>query len=286
MEKEKEDQISIYKEEGILQKSGKGFHSASEFARKHLFYAVWSGRYLCNRRYSVTRDYLDFFSLIYVISGKMELVYGDQTITVSENEAFLIDFRKPHNYRAITDRLEKWEMIFNGNAAEAFYDLIVNQWGYVFKVKGLVKGVMDRIMEELGKPLTDDFELSLLLNNLFTYILKDHQLKMSESIKKALQYMYEYSYEPLQIQEIADYVGLSRSYFSRLFTKETGQTPYEYLLEVRINRAKQMLALDDVPVAYVAEQCGFVNTSHFNRVFKEKTGQTPSSFRNFFNMKL
>ena len=284
MNRGKEETIPIFKEEGILKKSGKGFHSASEFARKNLIYAAWCNRYVCSRRYAVTRDFLDFFSLIYVIGGKMEFDYEGETFIVSDNEAVLLDFRKPHHYHALTDRLEKWEVIFEGNAAEAFYDLIVKNWGYSFKVQGRIKGTLERMMNELDKPLPDDFEMSLLFNGLFTYILRDHQLMLSDPVKSALGYMSEHAGEPLQINEIADYVGLSRSYFSRLFSRETGQTPQEYLLETRINRAKQMLALDRVPVTGVAEQCGFVNTSHFIRVFREKTGQTPASFRNFFNI--
>lgn len=284
MNRGKEELIPIFKEEGILEKSGKGFHSADEFARKNLIYAAWCNRYRCDGRYAVTREFLDFFSLIYVIGGKMQFEYEGETIIVSENEAILLDFRKPHHYHSLTDHLDKWEVIFEGNASESFYKLIVTNWGYSFPVQGRIKGVLERMMSELDKPLTDDFEMSLLFNSLFTYIMKDHQQKLSDPVKTALAYMNEHSGEPLQINEIADYVGLSRSYFSRLFTRETRQTPYDYLLETRINRAKQMLALDRVPVSAVAEQCGFVNTSHFIRVFKEKTGQTPASFRNFFNM--
>lgn len=282
----KEGTIPIPKEEGIIQKSGKGFHSINDFARKHLIYAAWSSRYLCSSRYTVRRDFLDFFSLIYVISGKMEFVYEGQTMIVSENEAILLDFRKPHYYRSMTERTEKWELIFDGNASDAFYELIVSRWGNVFKVHGRIKGVISQMMTSLDSPLPDDFELSLLFNSLFTYVLMDHQSKQSPPIRKALEYINEHSSDSMQINEIANYVGLSRSYFSRLFAKETGQTPYDYLLESRINKAKQMLALDETSVAMVAELCGFQNASHFIRVFREKTGQTPASFRNFFNIRL
>ena len=276
--------IPIYREAGILRKSGKGFHSVSDFARKNLIYAAWSNRYQCNRQYGVTRDYLDFFSLIYVIRGSMEFVYEGKTTVVSDHEAMLLDFRKPHHYHSLSDRLDKWELIFEGNAAEAYYELITENWGNAFKVQGRVKGVLDEMMAELDKPLPDDHVLSYLFHALFTYLVKNHQMKLSEPINKALSYMSENASQSLQVKEIADYVGLSRSYFSRLFLRETGQAPYEYLLDVRINKAKQMLALDALSVADIADQCGFSNASHFIRVFREKTGQTPASFRNFFNM--
>ncbi|MBO7710015.1 MAG: AraC family transcriptional regulator [Lachnospiraceae bacterium] len=282
MQKNKEETILINRETGILQKSGRGFHSANEFARKHLIHAAWSGRYLCDRSYQVKREYLDYFSLIYVISGKMAFAYEDRTVTVSENEAILLDFRRPHQYGSLTDRVEKWELIFEGDISEAYYDLIAGNWGNTFRVQGRVKSVLERMMKELEEPLPDDYEISLLFHSLFTWMIRDHQLTLSGPIRKALDFMNDHVSERLKINDVADFAGLSRSYFSRLFCRETGQTPYDYMMEARINRAKQLLALDRLPVADVAEQCGFTDTSHFIRVFRERTGQTPASFRNFF----
>ena len=90
--------------------------------------------------------------------------------------------------------------------------------------------------------------------------------------------------EQVQISEIAEHVSLSRYYFTRLFRKETGRTPNEYLAEVRINFAREMLIEKILPVAEIAERCGFANTSHFTRFFREKTGQTPAAFRKSFNL--
>lgn len=284
MSEKKGKLVPIYKEAGILKKSGKGFHSASEFAGENLIHAAWSDRYLCDSNYAVKRDYLDYYSLIYVISGSMELVYEGVTITVSENEFMLLDFHRPHYYRSLSDMLDKWEIIYSGGAAEPYYNLITEKWGYSFRAHGRLKAVIDGMMSEIVKPLPDDHMLSLYFHTLFTYLMKDHQLKLSPPINKALNYICSNYSEPMQVAELADQVGLSRTYFSKLFFKETGQTPSEYLMDVRINKAKEMLSLDKISVSEAAEQCGFVNDSHFIRVFRSKTGQTPASFRNFFNL--
>ena len=96
--------------------------------------------------------------------------------------------------------------------------------------------------------------------------------------------MYNHYGENIQIGDIAEYVSLSRYYFTRLFRKETGRTPNEYLADVRINAAKEMLTERILSVAEIAEQCGFANTSHFTRFFREKTGQTPAAFRKYFKL--
>ncbi|MDO5702917.1 MAG: AraC family transcriptional regulator, partial [Lachnospiraceae bacterium] len=282
MGKESGKLVPIYKEAGILKKSGKGFHSAGEFACENLIHVAWSDRYLCDSRYEVKRDYLDYYSLIYVISGKMGLEYEGSSITVSENEFMLLDFHRPHHYWSMADRLDKWEIIFSGNATAPYYDLITGNWGCSFKAHGRIKTVLDEMMKEIIRPLPDDYMLSMHFNTLFTYLLKDHRLKLSQPINKALNYMNSSYFEPIQVAALADQVGLSRAYFSKLFVKETGQTPSEYLMEVRINKAKEMLSEDMVTVSEVAERCGFVNDSHFIRVFHARTGSTPAAFRNFF----
>lgn len=56
----------------------------------------------------------------------------------------------------------------------------------------------------------------------------------------------------------------------------------DYLSQIRINAAKELLFEENIPVAEVAELCGFVNASHFTRYFKEKTGYTPAAFRRLY----
>lgn len=284
MERGKEQNIPILREEGILEKHGPGFHSASDFARRHLLYVTWSDQYLCDSRYFVSRDYLDFYSLIYVIRGKMEFRYENHTFLAGEREFVLLDFRKPHYYRSVSERMEKWEVIFDGAFAEAYYEMVTERWGNLFKANGKISGSLRELKKELDSPLPDDHTISALFHMLYSDLANEHSRKLSPVIRKALNYMSENAAQQIQTHEIADYVGLSRSYFSKLFTKETGQTPYEYMLEMRLNNAKQMLALGTLSVREIAEQCGFVNASHFARVFKGKVGQTPANFRNIFNI--
>ncbi len=284
MNEEIQERIRIYNEKGILEKRGSAFHTPEEFAIQNLFYVVWSNLYICDRRYSVNRDYLDYFSCIFVIRGKMEFDYDGKVTVVNENEAFLMDFRKPHHYHSMSDDLEKWEMIFRGGAADAYYRLIEEKCGNKVKLFGRLKQILNGLMEELDGPLPDDHRISLLIHDMFYHMLTENGRKLSPVVEKALYYIEENYRDPIQISDMAAYVSVSRYYFSRIFHKETGQTPCDYLTAVRINRAKEMLTEKILSVQEIAFQCGFVNASHFTRVFKAETGQTPAAFRNFFNM--
>lgn len=78
--------------------------------------------------------------------------------------------------------------------------------------------------------------------------------------------------------ELARKCNISEIYFRRLFTEIYKTTPKQYLIEIRINKAKQLLTDGALNVGAVAEQCGFTNQYHFCRIFKEKTGLTPTEF--------
>ena len=107
MDQETRERIRINNEKGIIRESGGGFHSPLESAVRHMFYTAWSGRYECNRIYSVRREHLDFYSVIYVLEGQLEVEYEGKILQVRQNEAVLLDFHKPHANRAVSDRVDK-----------------------------------------------------------------------------------------------------------------------------------------------------------------------------------
>ena len=285
MDQETRERIRINNEKGIIRESGGGFHSPLESAVRHMFYAAWSGRYECNRIYSVRREHLDFYSVIYVLEGQLEVEYEGKILQVRQNEAVLLDFHKPHAYRAVSDRVDKWEMLFKGNESAAWYEMVTGDGDYLFKAAGRLQRTLTGLMEELNAPYPQDHTISLLIHTMFCNMIDQKALTLSPPIEEAILYMNSHYGDSIQIGEIADHVSLSRFYFSRLFRKETGRSPNEYLADIRINAAKEMLTERIHSITEISELCGFTNTSHFTRFFREKTGQTPAAFRSSFNLK-
>ena len=102
----------------------------------------------------------------------------------------------------------------------------------------------------------------------------------SEVIEETTAYMSEHMTEPLTLEQLAARASLSPYYFTRLFKKETGFTPHEYLIAIRINAAKFLLK--NVPATSIKEVCfrtGFSNESSFCTTFKKWVGSTPSEYR-------
>jgi two-component system response regulator YesN len=83
----------------------------------------------------------------------------------------------------------------------------------------------------------------------------------------------------LSLEVLAEKAGLHKVYLNRLFKKETGRTCYEYIQNVRIKKAQELLLNTSITITGIAEQTGFTSYDQFAVVFKKLTGETPSLYR-------
>ncbi|WP_180270682.1 helix-turn-helix domain-containing protein [Sporanaerobium hydrogeniformans] len=79
---------------------------------------------------------------------------------------------------------------------------------------------------------------------------------------------------------VASYVGLNEKYFSTRFAKETGSTFGNYLTEIRMRKAKELLNKTDLKMYEISEQIGYNNVEHFTRMFKKLYEVSPTLYRN------
>jgi AraC family transcriptional regulator len=85
--------------------------------------------------------------------------------------------------------------------------------------------------------------------------------------------------DDLSLDEMAQSVGLSTAHFARMFRRSTGETPHQFLLRQRLERAKAMLRSPDARVLDVALACGFKTQQHFAQVFRDVWGVSPTAYR-------
>lgn len=98
-------------------------------------------------------------------------------------------------------------------------------------------------------------------------------------LSPVLKYISEHFSDPsLSNAELAASANISEVYLRRIFSKELGITPKQYILDLRLRYAKQLLAENAFTVTGIAEKCGFSSVYHFCRAFKSLTGQTPTEY--------
>lgn len=108
--------------------------------------------------------------------------------------------------------------------------------------------------------------------------LTDNSQSM-ERIKNAMCYIRQNLAKTFTLDEIADYVGISKYYLTREFKKITGQSVFEYINIVKCANARRLIS-DGYPVSAAARSCGFENMSYFSRTYKKYIGSSPSSIKN------
>jgi AraC family transcriptional regulator len=98
-------------------------------------------------------------------------------------------------------------------------------------------------------------------------------------MQRVAEFADAHLHEQLGIAALAEVAGLSVRHFVRAFSQQVGETPHRWLMNRRIERAKQRLSLSDDTLTQVAQTCGFSAQSHFTRVFGLVTGESPKRWR-------
>lgn len=100
-----------------------------------------------------------------------------------------------------------------------------------------------------------------------------------ENISRAISYLNEEYNSEFSLEDVARIANLSQYHFIRTFKSVTGKTPYDYLLDIKIDKSKILLKIKKYSITDVCFMCGFNSLGHFSTVFKRKVGILPSQFR-------
>lgn len=108
------------------------------------------------------------------------------------------------------------------------------------------------------------------------YISSPHKSKIEEAVAIITASTQS---DGISVSSLARHAGMSEVYFRRLFRSAMGVSPAKFIINCRVDRAKELLSEDYLTPEEVSERCGFSSLSYFCRVFKESTGMTPGEFR-------
>lgn len=98
-------------------------------------------------------------------------------------------------------------------------------------------------------------------------------------LKVVIEYIEENLHHNLSLFELAAIVQMSPNYFLRLFKKSTGVTPYQYVINCRINKAKELLRNQKLTLVEISQKLGFYDQSRFTNTFRKRVGITPKKYR-------
>ena len=222
-------------------------------------------------------------------SGQGEIWIKQQRILLNKGQGILIAPFIPHAYAPIDSDWHTNFLTFNGSFTQQLHTLFDQQTFLLandspdFLFSEHVKKIIT-----LFETTNDPVQLSVLCYQFLLQLQQAHKPVQQEPLYQkyvapALKVMQESYAQPLSIDELAKQLYISPQYFSRLFKRFIGQSPYQYLVDWRLRRAKELLINQtSLSIQAIAIHVGFDSTSQFIEMFKKKNQLTPRAFRKLY----
>lgn len=227
----------------------------------------------------------DYHVIHFVKDGTGTFTIDGKTYTITPNQLFIIpagysfhyqaDIKNPFHYswfgflgiksNFIYQAVIKKQFVFDCKSAKYYEDIIreilrvsENSFSAFLKINGLMYTLLGNLVEEIA--------------------ILDYHSKQSISAL-AMHYMELHYHEPIQIADIANFLGIHPNYFSNIFKKEQGQSPKQYLINLKIKKSKELLIQTNTPINLIANYVGFSDALTFSKFFRKYTNYSPTIYR-------
>ncbi|MFD2117221.1 helix-turn-helix domain-containing protein [Paenibacillus yanchengensis] len=265
-------------------------HTTSSIAGSLPIRIIACGHYFCLQGYRVERRGLDHRILLITLAGQGLLYYRGVQLTVEAGDAFIIDCSELHMYECTGDNWEtKWVRF--EELPHTNYETIINK----HSIQLLPFSALNNVEEQIDLILSLATHYSIHSDLKMTAALTDvlatlhHNVtfiptsKLSDSIDKTIadsvDYIHQHYMEQLTVQQLAQVVHLSTYAFIRAFKRKMGLTPYEYISQFRITKARYYLEKTTLSIGEITELIGYQHMNTFIRQFKLLTHMTPTKYR-------
>lgn len=250
----------------------------------NLYYGGWE---ICCPMHTFGPAIRQHYLVHYVTRGKGRLWMNDTCYVIEKDTMFLIRPGITCVYQA--DKDDPWEycwICIDGYDVEN----MLNNSGFdkvnlLFfdKSNGEVRDAMLNFIFYFSKYKNNEYMLLSRLYNIFGHMkiqMKKQQAK-SIHVERAIDYIYENYSKNISVTDIAEYLGIDRTYLYRLFKEEYNMSPQKYLLNFRLKTAMNKLEGGNMSIADIAYNCGFNDASAFCHQFKKVYKDTLLNYRRY-----
>lgn len=274
--------------------SNRILYTASPFARSSLLHLQEIGELRALKPHQSARSGLNSYLFFTVLSGSGSLTYSNAEYKLEEGSCVFIDCNIPYSHA--TDPTNLWTLHwihFNGTSMASIYDKYCERGGRVTFSPNPDK------MEEIGSvwkeimdtASSDDYMRDMLINQqlstLLTLIMSEswhpedqENLAPKKSLIVSVKNYLDQNYESkITLDQLSRDFYINKYYLTKTFKAQYGVSINNYLLSVRITKAKQLLRFSDKTVEEIGLECGLGSAQYFSSKFKEIEGVSPSVYR-------
>lgn len=276
---------------GNLVNSNRIIYTPSVFAKTNLIHLQEIGELKAQKPHTSKRENLASYLFFMVLDGSGHLEYDGQQFLLQKGDCVFVDCRKPYSHHSSEDLWTlKW-VHFYGPNMNGIYEKYVergghpsfhphdlnafgNLWQELYLIAESPVYVRDmKIFEKLTGLL------SLLMEESWNPEKKSGNASQRRNLQNVKEYLDQHYSEKLTLDNLAETFFINKFYLTRVFKEQFGITINNYVLQVRITHAKQLLRFTDLSIEKIGQECGMNDANYFTRIFKKIEGTTPGEYR-------
>lgn len=254
----------------------------------------YCGKEMCPPLHSWGPDIRKKFVLHVILNGKGIYTCNNMTYHLQQNDVFMIYPGTEVFYES--DEVEPWSYAWIGFDGVSAMSLSLKT-GFSPQEPVVHLEKTDEVIDYINKIIdistereSYDIRKIGLLFMLFSQLIENNK-KISPSqkeriankddyyVKKAINYINENYFTDCKISHIAKEISVNRSYLSTLFKKTMNKSPSQYLIDIRVVRAKELLKNSQLPIKEIGTKVGYTDQLVFSKMFKQHTGFSPQQYR-------
>lgn len=260
-------------------------------------YLICCGLEHCAPTHAIGHSIREEYILHFVLDGKGSYTTNGITYFLNANQMFLIRPGEETSYAA--DLEEPWTYAwigFNGIRAEAVLkNCGFSKQSYVlpFKNRDALVEQITTILNAVQLSFSNDLRRNACLMTILSLLVESYNhdfwgrkknngrynYSRNVYVEQAMDYVkWKYCYG-INVTDIADYVGISRTYLNHVFQKELGLSAQKFLMDFRLHKAANLLISTELPVAEISVSVGYEDSLAFSKAFKKKFGLSPKNYR-------
>lgn len=273
-----------------LVRSNRILYTPSDFAKANLIHLQEVGRLEAKRPHVSDRSNLASYLFFIVEKGSGILTYEGNICHLKEGDCAFLDCHKAYSHHTSRELWTLEWVHFYGPNMGAIYAKYVERGGKPCFTCGHAREYSSLIKDLYEIAASDsyikDMQIYEKLTALLTLLMEEGwsaEKGAYNSKKRNLQgvkeYLDEHYSEKIRLDTLSELFYINKFYLTRIFKEQFGMSITEYVLQLRITKAKQLLRFSDKTVEEIAGICGMKDANYFSRMFKKVEGVSPGQFR-------
>jgi AraC-like DNA-binding protein len=260
----------------------------TEFDKKGGIWLIRIGRNQAKPNYKFGPKQIEHYSLHFIVEGQIQVEYNDKSVLLKQGDVFCLFPKKIYRYWMTPANASLRMFWLNFDGLQAFD--ILHKCG-ITPDQAYKRGVVDNKMKvdlhrclEVCKAARPEDDLLLpgllyrIIHNMKAQPIPDRNGPVYAWIEASKEYMRLHCAEQIGVQDISETFGLHRSYFSSTFTKKVGISPMNYLRDIRMKKAIELMSGSSLTATQIAMSIGYSDIYTFSRAFRKMTGISPKHY--------